>query len=513
MIYMKPAFRKFLEVIRKRYLLPIMFFVVLELRLFFAFQTMEFSDDSAYETLRQIENIKETGLPIFNDKLSYYPENTLHSPIFHYVLAFFNLFLPVRIVAKIIPNIFASLIVFVVYLIGYKLTRDINASLFSAFLSGFVPIFFIETINSVSVYSMVVPLVLYGFYSFFMISTNDKYIFHFILTIAILSFTHASVFIVLFALVLYVILMRSESIETKHVEIEVIIVSAFLVLWSQFLIYKNAFLTYGLDVIRQNVPSQLLSSIFSRIDLLSAIYLIGTIPVFFGVHTLYQYILEKKSRYMFFFLSYALPIFFLLWFKLITPTTGLIFLGVVLVVIASKYFHEYMIYIDKSKFARYKLLIISLMIFAFGVTTFLPTITLSWEKIYDAPQEDFIIALEHINEISERKAIVLSSIREAQAVRFYAQRKTFLDMNFLSVPEVDEKLEDYEEMYSTSYEIDALRLLNKYNINYILFTPSNREELNIDKIAYVSDESCFDNIFNKNGIEIYQVLCKIEEYG
>jgi hypothetical protein len=506
---MKAGFKNFLDVIRKKYLLIIIFIIVLELRLFFAFQTSEFSDDNAYLVLRNVENIKQTGLPIFNDDLSYHSDNVVASPVFYYLIAFFNTFIPLTWVAKILPNLLASTIVFVVYLLGMKLTRDRNASLFAAFLSGFVPIFFIETINSVSVFSLVIPLVLYGFYSFIMIGSDDSYIYHFIVTIAILSFTHPSVFIVLFGLFVYMIMMKSESIDTKHVELEVIIVSAFFVLWSQFLIYKEAFLELGLNVIWQNLPQELLAKYFTQIDILSGIFLIGTIPVYFGVHTLYQYILEKKSRYMFFFVSYVLPIFFLLWFKLITPTIGLIFIGAILVVIASVYFHEYMIFWSKSKLAKFKGLIVTGIIIAFAITTFVPTISQSWEKINEVPSDALIESLETLKQVSKTDGIVLAPLERSHLVQFYSDRRTYLDEDFLLIPEVNQKFADYSKIYTSIYETDALRLLTKYNIKYILFTPELKREFQIEKIAYVNDENCFDLFFSKDDVELYEVLCTL----
>jgi len=92
-----------------------LFVLVLAIRLFIAFQSPYFNYD-AYFSLRQAEHITTTGLPLYNDPLSYGGKTQLFAPLQYYVLAFFSLILPLTLVAKIIPNIFASLLVVLIYL-------------------------------------------------------------------------------------------------------------------------------------------------------------------------------------------------------------------------------------------------------------------------------------------------------------------------------------------------------------------------------------------------------------
>ena len=94
--------------LKKEYIwLALIFSLVLGMRLYFAFQAPYFSED-AYFNIRQVEHIRETGLPLFKDDLSYSGRNFLFQPFFQYILAFFNLFMPLNLVCKLLPNIFAS---------------------------------------------------------------------------------------------------------------------------------------------------------------------------------------------------------------------------------------------------------------------------------------------------------------------------------------------------------------------------------------------------------------------
>ncbi|MFP4112221.1 MAG: hypothetical protein ACLFPQ_00995 [Candidatus Woesearchaeota archaeon] len=508
---MNNKLRKFLETFRKKYLIFIIFFIVLQLRLLFAFQTSEFSDDFSYYALRQVEHIKAKGVPFFEDDKSFFTQSTSIYPVFYYLIALFSYLMPVIWAAKIIPNISASLIVFVVYALSYKLTRDRTASLFAAFLSGFLPVFFIDTVNSISVFSVIIPLLLFSFYCFLMIPSNEKYVYHFVIAVSLFSFTHPSVFILLFGLLVYFIIMKSESIETKSVEIEVIIVSLFIILWSQFLVYKNAFLIHGLNVISQNVPEQIMSLHFPETDIFSAIYMMGIIPVFFAVHTLFQYMQEKKSRYMFFFLSYTLPVFFMLWFNVIRLRIGLIFLSAAFVVISGRYFHDFMVYISKSKFAYLKGIFISVMIVIVALTMFIPAIDGSVESLENRPSDELIDGLLLLKDYSDPESVILSPLEISHIVQYYSNRTTFIDRDFLLISDINQKYEDYVTMYDTIYETEALEMLNKYSIDYIIFTPEITETLDSEELAYVGDESCFMEIYSKDDIKIYQVLCTLEE--
>ena len=93
---------------------------VLLLRVMLSFLATEFNYDS-YFSLRQVEHIKSTGLPLYQDPLSYSGKTQLFAPLFYYILAFFSLVIPLEIVAKVIPNIFAVLIMALVYFMSLKI--------------------------------------------------------------------------------------------------------------------------------------------------------------------------------------------------------------------------------------------------------------------------------------------------------------------------------------------------------------------------------------------------------
>ena len=130
---------------RETWILIAIFFLVFISRLFFIFQSPTFSDDSAYMTQRYTENIVETGESLKYDPLSYGGRNVIYSPIFDYILWFFGLFIPLSLVFKIIPQLFISSLVIIVYLIAKEVKSNEVLALIAALLSGFIPIIFFKS--------------------------------------------------------------------------------------------------------------------------------------------------------------------------------------------------------------------------------------------------------------------------------------------------------------------------------------------------------------------------------
>src|SRR3989344_5680073 len=104
-----------LKKIKEHYFLILIFILVFAFRLYFVFQSNNFSSDEAYFHLRHVNSILSEGKILFYDELSYGGRFVLYPPLFHMLLAYLtfgNLLL-----LKILPALFASLMVFVAYAI------------------------------------------------------------------------------------------------------------------------------------------------------------------------------------------------------------------------------------------------------------------------------------------------------------------------------------------------------------------------------------------------------------
>ncbi|MBD3361490.1 hypothetical protein GF358_01730 [Candidatus Woesearchaeota archaeon] len=492
-------------------LLFIIFLLVLGLRLYFAFSTPYFSSDDAYFNLRQIEHIKETKLPLFNDDLSYGANQFIFSPVFHYIVAFFTLFMPVNIAAKLIPNIFSASTVFFAYLIANKLTKSRGIGIFIAFFSGFVPIFFAD-LNNISVYSLVFPLILLLVYLFMNIKSN---LYWYILVLVFLSFLHPFVLVFCLGLLVYQVLLIMGNVRQKGAELEISLFSVFFVLWAQFILYKKLFLFHGYSVIWQNIPASLLSEHFSSINALEAIYMVGVIPLIYGIYLIFRYLFKENRKDVYLFISFALVIGFLLWLRLIEFRIGLMFLGLVLVLLFAQYFKLFVLYIKQTRASSFLPLFVCFLICVFIVSSVVPSWALADYAVDRYISEEEIDALRWIRDKTDKNAVVVAPVREGNLITAIAKRKNVVDSYFFLHNDVEQRLKDVEKIFISSFEIEVVDLMNKYDADYIYLSSEARRTFNINFLDYFSSGKCFEKVYGNDEVSIYHKLesCMLKVVG
>lgn len=486
------------------------FIITLAFRLFFSLQTPNYIDDDSYFILRQVSHVTETGKPILNDPLSYGGRNFVETPLYYYVLSFFNLFLPISIVGKVITSIFASCLVFVVYLLAKELTRNEEAALFTAFISGFIPIFLKITLNSVSTLSFFMPLLFLTIYFFIRASKDKKYAIFFLLLFIGLSLTSSLSFLFAVATLFYIVLSWLEKFSITKAEIEIALGSALFLVWSQFIIYKKVFLLEGTGIIWGNIPVAIISQYFSQFNLWEAIINIGIIPFVCGIYIIYKYVFKIKNKEVLFFASFALSTFILLWFRMIQINIGLTMLGIVLIILFSHYYKSFFEYVEKTKISQHKNIVFYAVIILFVLTSVLPSIGVARSSIGQAYTDTEISAFAWLSKNTPADATIAATYDEGNLVTFIAKRKNFIDSNFLFASDVDQRLNDIRQLYTSIIETDAISLLNKYNVTYIVLSDRARAQYGIKDIKYVKDVNCFDLAYN-NRTRIYQSFCKTGE--
>ena len=488
-------------------ILGLIFAVVLAGRLWFALQTSDFSYDGYYE-LRQIESVRETGKPIFQDDLSYSGRTQIFPPLFHYVIAFFTLFMPVTLAAKIIPNILASLTLVIVYFITFELTKRHGASLISAFFSGFLLIFFTKTLNTVSPYTLVIPLTFMIAYCFLKIK-EPKYLYAALILLLCLVLTHTAAFILVLALLFFFLIAKLESFKPVKERVDLFIFLTFLIFWFNFIIYKNAFLAHGARVIWQNTPQQILSSYFSQITFLEAVYAMGVIPLIFGVYAVYHSFFENRQRSAYLFVAFAISVFVLLWFKLIELNVGLMFLGVVLAILAGVGMKLLAEYFKKTRFPKMGACLIVVFLVLFFMTSVFPLLNAAAVEIQETPSYEEKAALEWLNNHTSKDAIVLATLNEGHVINYLGQRRNVIDSNFLMIPLIDQRYEDVNLIFRTPYKTDALRKIGEYGVTHIYLSPLAEQEYGLVEPVYIDDPECFSLVYNET-VRIYLVLCGMD---
>jgi len=490
--------------------LVLIFLIVLAVRMYVAFQTPLFNYD-AYFNLRQVEHIKDTGLPLYKDPLSYGGKTQLFAPLNDYILAGFSLVMPINLAGKIIPNILAALLIFIVYYLALKITKNNKISLFTSFMAGFMPIYFID-VNRISVNYLAVLLVFMIVYC--MLRLNErKYVDYSLILMFLLVLTTPMAFILVIGLLLYLLFLKLENLSIEMKELEIILFFTFLVFWVNLLMYKNAFLMHGLLVIWQNIPTQLLSQSFSTISFVQLFLAIGIIPLIFGVYAFYASFHFEHSKEVLLVISLGISAFILLWFKLLDLVSGLIFLSVSLVILTAYSLKSIDEFIAKSKIHRYSSLVYSAIILLFIITIIPSLLVISHSRSVgplNTPDNGAIETLKWAKDNTQKNAVIATGLDEGNIVTYYSARQDIMDTKFLLTQGIDQRLSDIDELYTTTFETKALEILSKYNSRYLLVTPSTLQHYKITDVSYVKDDKCFKLIYEREDTYLYRIDCKLE---
>jgi len=509
---MKPAFPKgiytkhhYISLMKRQTLifLSIIFILCAGVRLYFAFQAPHFSEDSAYFTLREVEEIKDKGIPLYEDPLSYGGREYFFLPLFHYVLAFFSLFLNIEIVAKIIPNILAASITIVVFMIVKFMTKDDRIALLCSFMAGIVPIFISETINSVSALSVVIPLTFLLFYRLLRLRSR-KSPYWFLIILIILLLTSSYTIIIALAMVLYILFSWVEGFKTTRSEIELTLFSLFLVTWFYFIFFKGALLLHGFDIIWQNIPTEVIAQYYADAGL-NIIYLIGVIPLVCGVIVLYHYTFRSKKKSIYLFLSLILIVTILLILKYIELNAGLMYIAITLVVLSGEAIHLALKYLQRTKFAKYQNHLMVLFLIIIVSTSFFPIVTSANQKISESDPAAKVFALQLLENFSNSGDTVIGSVFDGHLITYYTKRKNVIDSNFLLI-DAKPRLRDIRTIYTSAINIRPLEIMRKYNAKYVILTDETKKYYNISDITY-ADDYCLPVFYTGKGITIYQRKC------
>jgi len=492
---------------REWIILLLLFTGTIALRIFLSYQTPYFGIDESYATIRNIQAIQETLTPLFHDALSFSGRERVFSPLFSYFLAGLHSLFSIEIIGKVILNILAASVTLIAFLITKKLTNDSYVSLLTAFIAGFVPVYFSHTFNRITIHSITIPL--FALLIFCFVNLDKKrYIYTYLVTLIVFSLLSPTVIVFILGLVFYLILLKVGKMDISNAEYELVFFSIFFVLWSQLILYKKILLAHGPLVIWQNLPTQILSNYFVGVSILDAVYRIGELPFIFGLIIIFRYIFKDKNKEVHFLIACACSTGLLLWLRLLPLTTGLIFCGMVFVLLFGVYYKVYLKYLANTRFTKLIPVLKFSFIIVFLLTSIYPSVSLAQQELQAAPSPEDMEVLQWLNQEADGDFAVFSSLEQGELVAAIAKRKNFIDRDFLGIPDANQRYEDYEKLLTTPSKTQAISLLDKYKIKYLWISPSLKKT--IDKPPYI-DDSCFQEAYNKNQHQVYKLTCHIQD--
>ncbi len=472
----------------------------------------EFTYES-YFHLREVEHIVETGVPFYYDSLSYGGRELAFLPFFHYLGALFSFFLPITLVAKILPNLLTALLIPLCYLISKKMTGHETGSLIAAFIAGFLPILYFT--NGFTVTTLFLPLIFLAIYIYLNIEDGIKkndpklsiYMYFYVATLFLLCITSPLAAILLIGLAIYALLSILEGKKIYRQEVEIMLFSLFLYIWVQFIFFKKSLLEEGISFVWQNVPSQILSQYFPKFSLGVALVLVSIIPFLAGAVVVYRSLFQLKDQKSFLLISLVIATSALTWLRFIRFRQSLAFFSVVLAILFSIFYQDLEGYLRKTKLTWLQKYFLPLTIFILLFSTVLPAINTALYQ--DVPSREEAKAFTWLKDNTPPSTAVLSTLDEGNLVTYYGKRKNLMDDRFMLIPDVDTRFQALTSLYTTKFQTEAVDLADQYGIEYFVITPSAREKYGIrDKMSYIT-KRCFEMVY-QNETSIYKLKCHLQ---
>jgi len=478
----------------KRWLVLLgVFLLVLAARIFFTFQTPYLTSDTAYLHTRIIDNLRE-GTLLFDDPLGFDGRTLIHSPLFDMIIAVFTLFMPISLATKIIPAIFASLLVFPTYLLAYTLTKDEKSSVIAATLAGITPFFFAFTFNHLSSLTLSIPLLFLLLYLWTQIP-KKLMLFLILITFFILLTPLSLIFVS--TLGVYFALCALDRINLSLANFELGLFTMAFALWAHFIFYKEALLTHGFFIIWQNIPTALLGQYYSETSILSVLFYLGIFVVFFGIYAVYKYAIQTPQKESTLLVALGVVSAVCLWLKLIPLNTALILLGISLTILASQTLTIFSKYISTTKFKKFSKSIYGLVAIGLVATTLIPTYALTKEEFATTITDEDYDALIFVKHDFPADARIIAPASFGHYVTGIANRSNVIDTYFLLEPQINERYNDIERLYKTPLETEAITIFDKYNATHLL-VPSYLPNVKFQSACFKRTDFHNVHIYEKN---------------
>lgn len=468
-------------------------------QLLFLFKIPFFSSSEAYFHYRHTKYIMEHFLPLVYDPQSYGGNVILNTHVWHYVLGFFDVWLPDVIVYKIIPALLAIGVILIVYRFAKELTGSIPAATFSALLSAFIPIYLSQTLNQVPLLSIFLPTLFLCLVFFLNIEKKKK---HFLLLALFLVLLNPLNLLMLLTLLFFMILTFAEAIPVHGEEKEAVGFLVAFFLFINLVFYKQLYIEKGLATIWQNLPLELYGHIFQGFDLFQTIALIGVVPLVLGIIGFVLY--REKKRPMIILQSLLAADFLLLLLRLIPFEEGVLVLAVTLCITAGVSIQRLAIYLPLTKMARLTKPVLGAVVVLSLASILIPSWIVATDVITTGVTAEEIEALEWIRDSTPVGSVIAGSVYEGNLIIVLANRTNIIDTQFLLA---ENRIRDVGTIFTTESLVKAKRALDPYNADYIYFSRRTMDLYGIEELKYTKDETCFETVFKNEFATVYEVVC------
>ncbi len=457
------------------------------LRLFTIAQSPTFAPE-AYETMRQVEHIRETGLPLVNDPLS--AQSLRPLPLFPYLVAFGTLFMPTNLAYALIPNILAVLLHAAIFFLALELTNNRSLAIIAAIGSVFVPNYLTLTTLTVSSLSLAIPLLFFILTLFIKLRKSKVHRGALLaLTIALLA-SHPISLLLAVVLLLALILSTVRRVSGLAIQYEYAVFATILIVWFHLLFYRDIILLHGLAAIKGNLPAALAPQIYGSPTLAAIGVTVGVVPLALALYAGYR---EGVAKHPGIQTNIALAAATILGItlKLLPTAIGATLFACACIPLAAVGLQHLRTY-ERTLHVRWiTVLGISALVITFMLTNLLATVVSVGSITESAISDDAIKAARWIQENSLPQSVVLADPIIANMIMLEANRAVFIDTKYTGEVDANER---YDLSETILRDGRYPRNSRTAKIDYIILKEPIRDD-------------CLNTVYNKE-YSVQKTLCR-----
>jgi hypothetical protein len=473
----------------------VLFLTVTAIRFSLSLQSPEFASAESYYHLRQVDSILTTGSSITYDSLSYGGRDYSGIALYDYVLTASvgnTLFL------KFIGSLLGALLTLVIYFYAREFTSDWYAVL-SASAAGFIPVYFSSTIADVSILVLFVPLFWFCLWCFH--TARAKL---FLLSLLVLTLLSPYSMIIPLTLALYLLAYYLDKLEVGSEKKELAAFSILFVTYAYCVLYSTALQTHGPAAIWSNIPRYLLSDYFSQMTFSVALASIGFVPFIFGLFVFHAHFTERRHSPVWEVVCAVFVIGILFITRIIPIDFALSLLGSGAALLLGRGYYLFSKRFHQTKISYLATGMHILLITLFILTSVLSSVVSADVHLSRSYQSEDFEALLFINKNTPQHSVVLGLPEEGSIIQYVANRSTVMDSNYLLAPEVDTRYYDTQRMFISPVYIEAIELLESYDVSYVYLSSRARFHYGISDLRYARNNECFAKVFENTAATIYQ---------
>lgn len=435
----------------------------------FALLTPGLSSDGSYWQFRNVEQILDSGKPLFDDSLAWGGRGIVFSPVFAYIMAVPAVLVGSMLAAKLMSGFVAAFLAFAVYATSVRLVKHEYSALLAAVISVISPGAVSFLFNQISPIGLAVPLLIL---SVGLVSDvkNEKILLAYIGCVATAALLHPLTMVFAAGLLLVPVLKIAEKDLPSRAQMEISLFSAFFVLWTEFILYKRILLLDGTSIL-QGVPHELFLGDSAPLTVLGVIFSVGLIPIVAAIIVCLRYFFGRLFTSLNIVISTLLVLSTTLVIGFVSQN-GVFFLGALCCVLFAAGFARFVAFFPLTRLGHSTVLLVAIvvvLVISVGIPG-LEAFSQSRSSFSPAEEDAFVWLATNTPPMSTIVALPI----EGQRINALGLRKSALDLMFEGRSDSKTRALLVARVFSARTEIDVTSAMRELNADYVYVSPSAR---------------------------------------